>query len=189
MTTKTKKDKEIEKLKREIKEELKKEIQDDLKENMVNDDKKIETKVKEVFDKIMDTKDSTESYDKKDIENNKFLSVLSYFGPLAFIPFFVGKESKFVQFHAKQGINLFIVELIMGGVVYFLNLIFQIPKICSADSLNLDYICGMELPLFVSIPLDFLQVILGIVALIGVIYSCQGKAKEIPILCKFKILK
>ena len=51
--------------------------------------------------------------------NNKGITYLSYLGILALIPFMTEKDDEFVQFHAKQGLNLFIFEII-GAVSLFL---------------------------------------------------------------------
>lgn len=180
---KTIKQKEIDELKKELKEELKKELfEENKKEN-----KKFEEKARETVDKIMDTEDNTKDYDKKDIEQNKIMAILAYFGPLALIPYFVSKESKFAQYHAKQGLNLFVIEFIVGIISYFLNLIFKVPNFCNVG--GTEYICGVTSPLWISIPVDFVQLILGIISIIGLIYACQGKAKEVPILGKIKIIK
>lgn len=44
--------------------------------------------------------------DKKDIEENKVITVLSYIGLLFLVPLLAKKESKFAKFHAKQGLVL-----------------------------------------------------------------------------------
>lgn len=56
-----------------------------------------------------------------DVTANKGISILSYLGPLVFIPMFVKKDSDFAQFHARQGFTLFvlyvatwIVDIILG---------------------------------------------------------------------------
>jgi len=54
---------------------------------------------------------------KKDIEENKVAAALSYVWILCLVPLFLKKNSKFCQFHAKQGLLLFIVEVI--GMVIF----------------------------------------------------------------------
>lgn len=55
----------------------------------------------------------------KDIEENKAIAVLSYIGILCLVPLLAKKESRFAQFHAKQGLVLFIVEV----VVYIISII------------------------------------------------------------------
>jgi uncharacterized membrane protein len=60
-----------------------------------------------------------EKYDqKKDIEENKVLAALSYLGILVLVPILAGKDSKFVKFHAKQGLVLFIVDVIASFFVW-----------------------------------------------------------------------
>lgn len=48
----------------------------------------------------------------QDIIENKWRAVLSYLGIFVLIPLFWHKNSKFVQSHAKQGLVLFIAEII-----------------------------------------------------------------------------
>ncbi|MDP2812464.1 MAG: hypothetical protein Q8O32_02105 [bacterium] len=55
--------------------------------------------------------------DTKDIEENKLLAALGYIWVLCFIPLLLKRKSKFSQFHAKQGLVLFIIEII-GTVVF-----------------------------------------------------------------------
>lgn len=55
----------------------------------------------------------------KDVEENKVVAALSYLGPLFFIPLFLKRESPFCQFHAKQGLALFIVWIVGKFVFWF----------------------------------------------------------------------
>ena len=176
----------IEKIKEELKDEIKKEMYEEMKNNS-KDNKSFEEKAKETVNKIMDTEDNTKDYEKRDIESNKMMAILAYFGPLCFIPYFTSKESKFAMYHARQGINLFIIEAVVAIISYFLVSIFEISKMCNVG--GLDYVCGVYTPIWVTIPVDFVQCVLGIITLIGLIYACQGKAKEVPILGKIKIVK
>ena len=50
--------------------------------------------------------------DLKDVEQNKYLAALSYVWVISIVMYFLKKDSPFVQFHAKQGIVLFLLELI-----------------------------------------------------------------------------
>lgn len=176
----------IERLKKELKEEIKKEMEDERKKESKSNN--FEDKAKETIDKIMDTEDSTKDYNKKDIESNKGLAMLSYFGPLALIPFLVSKDSKFAMYHAKQGLNLFIIELIVSAASFFLTSIIRIPKMCTIWG-ETTYECGMITPWWLSIPISLIESLLLVVAIIGIVYSCQGKAKELPVLGKIKIVK
>ena len=63
--------------------------------------------------------------DKKDIEENKFVAALSYVWILCLVPLFFKRQSKFAQFHAQQGLVLFIIE-IFGWLIFPLPIIGQI---------------------------------------------------------------
>ena len=54
----------------------------------------------------------------KDVEENKAIAALSYAWILCLVPLLGKRKSKFAQFHAKQGLVLFIIELI-GTLVYW----------------------------------------------------------------------
>ena len=57
-------------------------------------------------------------FDAKDIEENKVMACLSYLGILFLIPLLAKKDSKFAQAHAKQGMALFILEVILAIIPY-----------------------------------------------------------------------
>ena len=50
--------------------------------------------------------------DKKDIEEHKVTAAIGYVGILCFVPLLLAKKSKFAQFHGKQGLILFAVEVV-----------------------------------------------------------------------------
>ena len=58
----------------------------------------------------------------KDIEDNKTAAALSYIWVLCLVPLLTKKRSKFAQFHAKQGLILFIAEIV-GVFVFWIPLI------------------------------------------------------------------
>ena len=112
---------------------------------------------------INNTADTTADYDKKDIEDNKLMGVLAYIGILFLVPLFAAKESKFAKFHTNQGILLFIVG-VAGAIVGLLPIIgWILAPIISLATLAL--------------------------TILGIVNVCQGKAKELPIIGKYKILK
>ena len=52
----------------------------------------------------------------KDIEENKFIALLSYVWILCLIPLLLKRDSEFAQFHAKQGLILFLAQVILVWV-------------------------------------------------------------------------
>src|SRR5437762_547806 len=56
--------------------------------------------------------------DPKDVEQNKVYAILAYLGILVLVPLLAAKESKFAQYHANQGLVLFIADIICGFVIW-----------------------------------------------------------------------
>ncbi|MBZ1348749.1 MAG: hypothetical protein KY053_00710 [Candidatus Liptonbacteria bacterium] len=54
---------------------------------------------------------------KQGNQDKKAIALLSYIGILFLIPFFVEKSNPFIKFHIKQGITLFIANLIAGAIL------------------------------------------------------------------------
>lgn len=55
----------------------------------------------------------------------KLLAVLSYINILCLVPLLTKKENTFIQFHAKQGLVLFVIEMIAMFLSW--TIIFMIP--------------------------------------------------------------
>jgi len=97
---------------------------------------------------------------QKDIEENKLLAMISYFWLLFLIPMFGKRDSAYAQFHAKQGLTLFVFSIIA-------SIASMIPII---GWLLFSWIGGiLVLVLFV----------------IGLINSLSGKCEELPIIGKW----
>lgn len=97
-----------------------------------------------------DKSSSAKASADKDIEANKTLAALSYAWILCLVPLLGRRDSKFAQFHAKQGLVLFIIEIIAG-------LIFWVP-------------------LFGQL----LMLAIAVVALMGIIKALNGEWWKIP---------
>lgn len=94
---------------------------------------------------------------------NKGMAILSYIGPLCFIPYFSGSKSPFVKFHAGQGVSLFTAEVLVS----LCNIIPVVGQIAAA-------IGG------VGILLAFIS---------GIGNASSGKMKKIPFFGDFNIFK
>lgn len=97
----------------------------------------------------------TEKLYDKDAEDNKVAAAIGYIWVLCLVPLFLKRNSRFAQFHAKQGLMLFIAEVV-GWLIFWLPLI------------------GWLL---------FLAVI--ILALMGIANAMQGRYWEMPILGRY----
>ena len=96
--------------------------------------------------------------DAKDIEENKGITILSYIGILCLIPLLAKKDSKFAQYHAKQGLVLLICEV----VTY---IVYVIPVI--------GWIVGFLASIFWLV-----------LAIIGIVNVVKGETKELPVIGK-----
>ena len=115
----------------------------------------------EKFNEFNNTADTTSEYDAQDIEKNKVMAVLAYI--LFFIPLLAAKDSKFARFHTNQGLVLF-----LGGIIA--SVVAAIPVIG-----------------WIVAPIAGL--VITVLAIIGILNALNGKAKELPVIGKFKILK
>ncbi len=115
----------------------------------------------EKFNEFNNTADTTAEYDAQDIEKNKVMAVLAYI--LFFIPLLAAKDSKFARFHTNQGFVLF-----LGGIIA--SVVAVIPVIG-----------------WIVAPIAGL--VITVLAIIGILNALNGKAKELPVIGKFKILK
>lgn len=111
---------------------------------------------------ITNTADKTDIMNGRDINNNKLTAALSYISILFLIPLFFAKDSKFARFHVNQGVMLFIVSAIIGllSIIPIIGFIFRI-----------------------------LNIIAFVFAIIGIVNAVRGKAKELPIIGKYTLIK
>ena len=123
---------------------------------------------------LNNTADTTADFDKADIEQNKAMGILAYLGPLVFVPMFAAKGSKFARFHANQGLTLFIACVAWSIVYSILNWIIL------AISWRL---------YFISSIIGLFSLVFLVLAVLGIVNAANGRAKELPIIGKFKFLK
>ncbi len=143
-----------------------------------NKTKNISESVEDLGAKIADfnnTPDHTSEYDQTDISSNKALAALSYLGILVLIPILAAPNSKFARFHSNQGLVLLIVNIV-------LNIALSIVKIAM-------YSIADPLGRIFSVITWAVGILIIVLAIIGIINAVQGKAKELPIIGKIKILK
>lgn len=134
---------------------------------------------------LNNTSDSTSEYDANDIQANKTMAVLSYLGPLALIPYLSCKQSKYAQFHAKQGMNLLIVWVGYVIIDILLNLI-KVTRTSTLWGIPYEY---QTTPWFVGLITWVLGLAISVLAIIGIINAVKGRAKELPLIGKIKIFK
>ena len=128
----------------------------------------------ETFQNLNNTADTTAEFDQNDINTNKGMAILAYFGPLVLIPIFAAKQSKFARYHSNQGL-LLLITAVAWSIVYGI-----INAILLAISWRLYTVSSI---------IGILSIVFFVLFIIGIINASNGRAKELPLIGKFKILK
>ncbi len=124
-----------------------------------------ETEVKN----LGNTSDYTDQFNPGDIEKNKVMAVLAYFGLLILIPLLAAKDSAYARFHCNQGLILFIITICLN----LLNSIFGgIPVV----------------GVIVAIVVIICALVAFVLFIMGIINAATGKAKDLPLIGKLRIL-
>lgn len=116
--------------------------------------------------------DAGSGFDPQDAQQNKVMAILSYLGFLVLIPAFTAKDSKFVRFHANQGLLLFICECAYGVLIRIMDGVFG----------------AIRLP-FVPSAFKLLFIVFLVFSIIGIVNAAKGKAQKLPVIGSFDILK
>ena len=98
------------------------------------------------------------------------MGILAYLFWLVLIPIFAAKDSKFARFHVNQGLVLAIAELIL---IILSNVLGWIPVVGT----------------IIAIITWVANIGCFILAILGIINAVNGKAKELPLIGSFRIMK
>lgn len=124
-------------------------------------------------------------FSKKEIEEGKGMAILSYILP--FIPYFVEKENKYVKYHARQGMDLFVVWIAYSILYSILTSVIKVQTTCGSW-FGIEIPCKIT-PWWVTYPLGAIYLGLLALVIIGIVNVVNGKAKPLPLFEKFKIFK
>lgn len=106
-----------------------------------------------------------------DIAQNKVFAVLSYIGILVLIPLFANQNSRYARFHTGQGLNLFVLTLLVNVV--------------RRVSFGYFWLGGWSM---MKLALGVCHLVLFILMIVGIINAATGQAKELPIIGKIHII-
>ena len=102
-----------------------------------------------------------------EVSSGKLMAILSYIGILVLIPYFSEKNNSFVVYHAKQGLNLFVLEIIASFAVAFIGGILRMSYLLTS----------------------VVELAIVVFSIIGIVYAAQGEKKELPLIGSIKIIK
>ncbi len=124
---------------------------------------------------FLNTPDTTAHYSRDDIEQNKVMAIFAYIGLLFLVPLLAAPNSKFARFHANQGLVLFLFEVAASIILVILGILF----------------------VFITPALSVLSTILWLLVwlaaigliVLGIMNASSGKARELPLIGKIKLIK
>ncbi len=134
-----------------------------------------------VAQKLGNTTDNTSDFSKTDIEANKGPALLSYFGLLVLVPIFVAKHSPYARYHANQGLVLFVGMLVWGIIEGVVTALLRALLGNALGLWGIYSLCGTAL--------NIVYVGFSVLAVIGIINVLNERAKELPIIGKYKLLR
>lgn len=129
-------------------------------------------------------KDRTSEYDPDDIARNKSYGIVGCIPILFFIPLVACPESRYGKFCANQGLLLLILGAALGVVGSIINGAFSIIK----AMLGHWFVFGFALSVANGIISFLLWAIVTVLFVVAFVGACQGKAKELPLIGKLRIL-
>lgn len=117
----------------------------------------------------------TAEFKQEDIDSNKGISCFAYVGFLFVMPLFAASDSPFARFHANQGLVLLIDQMVL--MVFIL----------------VSHVLSPVVPSVFPIVRLILFVVLYVFSIFSIIYgianTLRGKAKELPLVGRTKILR
>lgn len=102
------------------------------------------------------------NFDQADIEKNKTMAGLAYI--IFFLPLVACPDSPFGRFHANQGLVLLILG-VAGSIILTI------------------------IPVLGWIVLPFFSLFILVLVIVGLVNGLGGKAKELPLIGKFRLIK
>lgn len=124
---------------------------------------------------IGDTAESTAEFTPDDIRENKVVSVFAYIGILFLAPLLAAGKSKFARYHTNQGLVLFLFSLVYGVATWLVR-----------------WIIGLILPpvaAVLGVIFNIASLVFLVLAVIGIVNVCNGKAKDLPVIGRIRLLK
>lgn len=121
--------------------------------------------------------DITANFTQEDINDTKGLSCLSYLGLLFLVPMLVNKDSAYTKFHVNQGVVIFIAEIALSILGMCKGFLRHIPAV------------GWLLSMLLGLCISAASIALTVFAVMGIVNALQGKAKKLPVIGNFELIK
>jgi uncharacterized membrane protein len=107
-------------------------------------------------------------------DNDKLMGILAYLGILVLVPLLAAKDSKFAQYHARQGLTLFVVEIV-------LTVLYWIVGFAAV------FTGGFGFILFPLLGLVWLGTL--VLSIIGIVNVINNEEKPLPVIGGIQLMK
>ena len=119
---------------------------------------------------LNNTPDLTGQFDPEDRKKHQFMGIFAYISWLVLVPLICAKDSPYARFHANQGLILAITETVLTFLMKILGKLPLIGWIFRIGSVIVSFLCF-------------------VLMIIGIYNAIYLKAKELPVIGKYRILK
>lgn len=123
-----------------------------------------------------------------DVTANKGLAWLAYMGLLLLIPMLARKDSKYCEYHVRQGVTLCV-----GAIAYCIvaNILLLIIGAIFPGHITYGYFYSYyaNSPIYTLFSVIFAlgYIFFGVIAIIGIVNAATGKEKKLPVFGSIKI--
>lgn len=112
--------------------------------------------------------------DKQDIQSNKFIAALSYWGILLLVPAFLKRDSKYARYHANQGLVLFMTIILFELACRALSVVIGVTP---------------SLTVFIVGVISILNLFFLVLQVLGTYRALKGEMMPLPLIGQFQVLK
>ena len=112
----------------------------------------------------------------------KRITVVAYLGYLVLIPWICFPKIKYVRFHSNQGLILAILNTIFGAITSILS------ALSRALLVNVRWL-GIIFSILTAIISLAGGIVIIYLIVVGIINAVKGRAKELPLIGKIRLLK
>ena len=151
-------------------------------ENVVNNNPEKDPidKTISAVENFINTTDTANEYTVQDKKKNKTSALLCYLPFVVFYIIITGKykNSKYLSFHANQGLNVTLFYVAAFAISNLLQILFKRDSLIKND-----------IPGWVGFICYILYCCAFLLTLFGIIHTTNESSKELPLIGKFRILK
>lgn len=120
----------------------------------------------------------------KATDREKVLGAISYIGPLFVVSYLMAENSKFIKFHANQGLVFFLAVIVVRFVLSAIMMAVFIPSAIVSERYGMFGMMGAGVG-GVGLITMLVSLAIVVVGIMGVVKAAQGEQWEMPVIGKW----